>query len=56
VSILDFETWMERVDEVVNRIAGCSYQDLPDCPYRDWYDDGMKPEVAARRAVRNAEE
>lgn len=49
-----FEAWMEAVDEQVEALAGCSVHDLPDCPFRDWYDAGLSPRDAALRAIRNA--
>ena len=36
--------------------TGMSSDDLPDSPYRDWYDDGVKPSGAASRAIKNARE
>jgi len=49
-----FDEWMDRVDSVVWRAAGCSVHDLPDCNYRDWYDERLRPVRAAARAVRRA--
>lgn len=49
-----FERWMERVDSVVWRAAGVSVHDLPDCNYRIWYEERLRPVRAAARAVRRA--
>lgn len=49
-----FEQWMAAVNRAVERTAGLSADDLPDCAYRDWYDLGTTPERAARKAIRNA--
>ena len=49
-----FETWMRRVNAVVVSKTGCSVHDMPDCCFRDWYDDGMGPVAAAKKAIRNA--
>lgn len=49
-----FEDWMDAVDKHVTALIGCSVHDLPDCPFADWYADGMSPRAAAVRAVRNA--
>jgi len=49
-----FEGWWEKVDAAVWRLAGCSIDDLPDVPLRDWYDDGTSPAVAARLALKEA--
>ena len=44
--------WLQLVDLAVQRLAGCSVYDLPDCAYADWYEDGLGPVAAARRAIR----
>ncbi len=49
-----FEEWMQRVDRVVTRAVGLSVYDLPDCRYRDWYDERMRPVWAADEALRKA--
>jgi hypothetical protein len=52
---LTFDAWMREVDrQIVRRSFGCTSADLPDCCYRDWYDDGLPAKVAAGRAMRNA--
>lgn len=52
---LEFKDWRRRVDEAVWKLAGCSIDDLPDCCLRDWFDDGMKPVIAACKAICLAE-
>ncbi len=50
-----FEDWMRRVDAVIaGRLCGLVSSDLPDCCYRDWFDAGVGPQEAARRAIANA--
>lgn len=49
-----FDEWMRDVDAAVARKCGMSHHDLPDCPYRDWYDDGVSAKSAAAKAVRMA--
>ena len=49
-----FDRWMERVDNLVWKGAGVSVHDLPDCDYRIWYDERLRPVRAAARAVRRA--
>lgn len=49
-----FERWMQRVDAIVVRAIGLSVYDLPDCCYRDWYEDRVRPVYAAQRALRRA--
>ncbi len=51
-----FDTWRASVDYWVVAQTGMYADDLPDCPYRDWYDDGISPKTAAKRAIRNAKE
>lgn len=51
-----FEGWCQQVDRYVVGLAGLSKDDLPDCPYRDWYDDGVPALTAAKRAIRLAQE
>jgi len=53
---LSFEAWMQEVDNAVSRRTGMSVHDLPDVPFRDWYDDGVPPRSAAARAIRAANE
>jgi hypothetical protein len=50
----DFDKWMKLVDEAVYARIGCSVHDLPDMPYRDWYDEGLRALAAARKAIRAA--
>lgn len=49
-----FDEWMKRVDALVQHAAGISVYDLPDCLYRDWYEDRLRPIRAAARALRRA--
>jgi hypothetical protein len=49
-----FEQWLKQVDDFVQRYCGLDTSDLPDCNYRDWYEDGDKPATAAKRAIRMA--
>jgi hypothetical protein len=51
-----FGEWMRRVDEIIYNRCYVGAEDLPDCTYRDWYDDGMTPKKAAGRAIKNARE
>lgn len=53
---ISFEAWMREVDRAVLAAIGCSVHDLPDCLFRDWYDDGIKPASAARKAIKNAKD
>jgi hypothetical protein len=49
-----FVDWMMKVDRAVIAKAGLSYLDLPDQPYRDWYEAGLSAKSAAARAIRGA--
>ena len=49
-----FNRWMERVDSVVWKSVGVSVHDLPDCDFRIWYEERLRPVRAAARAVRRA--
>ena len=52
---LTFDEWLKEVDKWCNALCGCSYRDLPDCCYADWYEDGVSAKSAAKRAIRNEE-
>jgi hypothetical protein len=47
----DFDRWMNEVDRQLDRICGLSHHDLADQCYRDWFDDGVSAEEAARDAL-----
>lgn len=49
-----FEQWSRKVDNEVNALCGLSTYDLPDCDYWTWYDSGVTPKCAAKRAIKNA--
>lgn len=51
-----FQGWLQMVDDACWKQAGLSRDDLPDCPYADWYEDDMPPALAARKAIRAARE
>lgn len=47
-----FEQWFAKVDMEVKKIASISVNDLPDCPYYDWYENRVSPLRAAKRALK----
>jgi hypothetical protein len=47
-----FAAWRTNVDASLERIAGVCGDDLGDCDYAEWYDEGMTPNQAARAALR----
>ena len=52
-----FLEWKARVNAVISRkTGGLTSDDLPDCMYHDWYDEGMTPAEAANEAVEAAME
>ena len=50
---MSFEAWMQRVDAILESRVGLSHLDLADICYRDMYDDGDTPSLAARAALEN---
>ena len=46
-----FSEWINIVDAALVRNVGIGWEDLPDYPYADWFDDGMSPDDAAREAL-----
>jgi hypothetical protein len=51
-----FEEWMKEVDRVIMEKVFLTSDDLPDCCYRDWYEDGVSVRNAANRAIKSANE
>lgn len=49
-----FAAWMRQVNAAVFAKAFVHADDLPDQPYRDWYDDDLSPEEAATTALEDA--
>jgi hypothetical protein len=54
VSTQTFEEWQATIDRYVGRVIGLSIHDLPDQPYRDWYDGEVTAKEAAREIVESA--
>lgn len=48
-----FESWMDKVGAALRKKIGLSYSDLPDQPWRDWFDSGMTPSKAADQCLKN---
>ena len=54
ITTLDrFEGWLRELDDITRQEMGCSYQDLPDQLFRDWFDDGMTPAEAYHQILEN---
>ena len=50
---LSFEEWMKQVDRVFGIATGMSTADVEDFPYRDWYEDGIRPARAANDVIKS---
>jgi len=48
-----WEEWKAQVNREVSNIAGLDADDLADQPYYDWYEDGVRPKTAAKRALKD---
>jgi hypothetical protein len=46
-----FESWMARVDAVLEELVEVTSDDLPDVDYYPWYEDSVSPASAAHRAL-----
>ena len=46
-----FETWMQQVDELVQRAVGLSVHDLADAPWRDYFESELTPSQALEVAI-----
>jgi len=54
---LTFQGWKAAVDQrLATQLCGLDSSDLPDCPYYDWYDQGVTVAQAARKAINAANE
>jgi hypothetical protein len=49
-----FDSWFAKVDANVSATVGLSVSDLPDCPFRDWFEDGISPSEAAEMTLEEA--
>ena len=47
-----FKVWREKVDAACQALYFVSIDDLADCCLADWFDDGISPKRAARKAMR----
>lgn len=50
-----FEEWKRLLDQQVTKSVGIGVDDLPDCDYSQWFEHGMTPEAAAKKAIKQAE-
>ena len=49
-----FESWLDKVNAHLRQTMGLSYKDLPDQPYRDWFENKVPPKQAAKRALKDS--
>ena len=49
----DYEEWIEQVEAALDAIVGMGVDDLPDQSWYDWFEDGMSPSAAAKKAIKN---
>ena len=43
-----FDGWMRNVNKAIESICGLTADDLADCPFADWFEDGIEPNEAAQ--------
>ena len=46
-----YDEWIKEVDRHIQKKTMMSYRDLPDQPYRRWFDSGMSAKEAADMAI-----
>src|SRR5690606_3036614 len=47
---LDYNMWMAQVKSILENSEIMSISNLPDMPWRQWYNDGLSPEDAVAQA------
>lgn len=47
----DFKTWIREVDRELERKVMMGSRDLPDAPYRRYFNNGYSPKEAAQEAL-----
>lgn len=48
---MKYKQWMVEVDQLLSETHGLSHRDLPDQPWRAWFDDEVTPEEAAEMCL-----
>lgn len=48
---MSFDLWKKRAGRIVESMAMVSLDDLPDQPYRDYYDSGTTPRETAKKIL-----
>lgn len=49
---LTFEQWMRQVNNILVVLVHMESEDLPDVDYSTWYQQGLSPTRAAKKAIR----
>jgi hypothetical protein len=52
---ITFDEWKRRINAICWKRYGVDIDDLPDCPFMDWYEDGCTPSDAANMAASEEE-
>lgn len=53
---ISYQDWMKLVDRILALdLFGLTSSDLLDMDYRSWYEDGLTPQAAAHRAMKESE-
>jgi hypothetical protein len=47
-----YKEWLRQMNAYFVKATGLSTDETDDLPLRDWFDGGMKPDAAARNAVK----
>lgn len=50
----EFDSFMATIDDILWDKVQLFASDLPDQPWRRWFEEGWKPRGAAKKAVRRA--
>ena len=48
-----FKAWMRQVDRAIETRCGLTHQDLADQCFRDWFEAGISPVMAALHTLRD---
>lgn len=47
-----YKEWLRQFNQHLVKATGLTYEEGDDLPLRDWFDGGMKPEVAAKATIK----
>lgn len=50
---IKFQVWMLSVNKLIaQQLGGFTSEDIPDCPYSEWFEDEITPQRAAFKAIK----